>query len=104
MRLQEFTRVAVPLAEAVDAAHRRGIVHRDLKPANIMMTDDGRLKVLDFGLAKLKQRSDVSAEATTLTAGQITMKNDIIGTPEYMSPEQAQARPVDHHTDISPWV
>jgi serine/threonine protein kinase/WD40 repeat protein len=98
--LQQFMRIAVPLVDAIAAAHQRGIVHRDLKPANIMLTDDGRLKVLDFGLAKLKQGTVAGTDATTLSTGQLTMKHSIIGTPEYMSPEQAEGRQIDHRTDI----
>jgi Tol biopolymer transport system component len=98
--LPELLRLAVPLADAIAAAHQRGIVHRDLKPANIMVTADGRLKVLDFGLAKLKQARIGAADATTTTTDQLTMQHSIIGTPSYMSPEQAQGHPVDHRTDI----
>jgi serine/threonine protein kinase len=98
--LQEFLRLAVPLADAIAAAHQRGIVHRDLKPANIMVTTEGRLKVLDFGLAKLKQAKTGSPDGTTVTTGQLTMQHSIVGTPSYMSPEQAEGRPLDHRTDI----
>jgi Tol biopolymer transport system component len=98
--LPELLRLAVPLADAIAAAHQRGIVHRDLKPANIMVTAEGRLKVLDFGLAKLKQARTGAADATTTTTDQLTMQHSIIGTPSYMSPEQAQGHPVDHRTDI----
>jgi Tol biopolymer transport system component len=98
--LQEFLRLAVPLADAIAAAHQRGIVHRDLKPANIMVTTEGRLKVLDFGLAKLKQAKTGVPDGTTVTTDQLTMQHSIVGTPSYMSPEQAEGRPVDHRTDI----
>ena len=98
--LQEFLRLAVPLADAMAAAHQRGIVHRDLKPANIMVTAEGRLKVLDFGLAKLRPEKSSTPDATTLTTDQLTVQHSVIGTPSYMSPEQAEGRPVDHRTDI----
>lgn len=91
--------LAVPLADAVSAAHQRGIVHRDLKPSNIMVGEDGRLKVLDFGLAKLRQDTGGPDDATA-TVEQLTAQHGVIGTPSYMSPEQAEGRPVDHRSDI----
>lgn len=86
------------LAEALSAAHEKGIVHRDLKPANVMVTADGRVKVLDFGLAK-----DVSTGASsgaTMTAAVRTEVGMVMGTPAYMSPEQVSGRLLDHRTDI----
>jgi TolB-like protein len=85
------------LADALAAAHEKGIVHRDLKPANVMMTTDGRLKVLDFGLAKEMRAAD--AADATLTGGH-TEAGVVMGTPAYMSPEQIAGRTVDHRTDI----
>jgi serine/threonine protein kinase len=96
----EFLKLSLPLADAMAVAHQRGIVHRDLKPANIMVTADGHLKVLDFGLAKLKPGITGTTDARTMTADQLTMQDGIVGTPSYMSPEQAQGQPVDHRTDI----
>ena len=98
--LQECLRLAVPLTDAIAAAHQRGIVHRDLKPANIMVTADGRLKVLDFGLAKLKPEGTDAADAFMMTTQQLTLQHSLVGTPSYMSPEQAEGRTVDHRTDI----
>jgi Tol biopolymer transport system component len=97
--LDELLRLAEPLVEAVAYAHRHGIVHRDLKPANIMLASDGRLKVLDFGLAKLKPGWS-STETTTLLTRSVTEEHAIVGTAAYMSPEQAEGRPVDHRSDI----
>ena len=90
--------LAVPLVEAVAFAHERGIVHRDLKPANVMLAADGRLKVLDFGLAKLRPESSVD-ETTRLLTVSLTGQA-VVGTAAYMSPEQAEGRPVDHRSDI----
>jgi len=96
---ERFFALAVPLADAVGAAHAQGITHRDLKPGNIMVTEDGRLKVLDFGLAKLV--ADVSGdEAGELATRTVTRAGTVLGTAAYMSPEQAEGRPVDARSDV----
>ena len=97
--LETFFSISIPLAEALSAAHQRGIVHRDLKPANVMVAHDGRVKVLDFGLAKLQAGSEEvgSPEMATLALTQAGM---VMGTMPYMSPEQVQSKPVDPRTDI----
>jgi Tol biopolymer transport system component len=97
--LDTFLKIAAPLVEAVAFAHEHGIVHRDLKPANIMLASDGRLKVLDFGLAKLKPNLSTS-DATRLPTQTLTRRHVVVGTAAYMSPEQAEGRPVDHRSDI----
>ena len=100
MPIDLFFKLAIPLVDAVSAAHERGIVHRDLKPANVMVTPDERVKVLDFGLAKLLE-SPVDDAAQTATAGaHLTGEGRVLGTVAYMSPEQAEAKPLDHRTDI----
>ena len=99
MPLRRLVEVALPLAEALEAAHGQGIVHRDLKPDNVMLSRDGRVKVLDFGIAK-------SARAATVMDNQpprdatLTQAGLIIGTPAYMSPEQIVGEPVDHRADL----
>jgi serine/threonine protein kinase len=96
--------IALQLAEAVESAHEKGIVHRDLKPANIKINTEGRVKVLDFGLAKALSDDPATsgidpAMSPTLTAN-MTMGNVILGTAAYMSPEQARGTEVDKRADI----
>ena len=96
--VEQIVEIAGALGDALAAAHEKGIVHRDLKPANVMVSNEGRVKVLDFGLAKDVGASD-PADAT-LTSDHRTQAGMVMGTPAYMSPEQTSGRPLDHRTDI----
>jgi TolB-like protein/cytochrome c-type biogenesis protein CcmH/NrfG len=96
--VEQIIEIAEALADALAAAHEKGIVHRDLKPANVMVTSDGRVKVLDFGLAKDVRGSNLGDD--TLTSASQTQVGVVMGTPAYMSPEQTSGRPLDHRTDI----
>ncbi len=99
LRLNEALKFAVQIADALSRAHGAGIVHRDLKPANIMVDSHGQTKILDFGLAKLSERTGLEDE-TTATIGLKTDEGAIVGTAAYMSPEQAQGKEVDARSDI----
>ncbi len=99
---EESMRLALQIAEALEAAHEKGVIHRDLKPANIKVTPEGKVKVLDFGLAKAYRGALVGEEAVaeTITALGETRDGQLLGTPAYMSPEQARRQAVDHRSDV----
>jgi Tol biopolymer transport system component len=100
--LEESLAIAKQIAEALEAAHERGIIHRDLKPANVKLTPEGKVKVLDFGLAKAfsEDSSFVDMSNSPTLSQAATMQGVILGTAAYMSPEQARGKAVDKRTDI----
>jgi serine/threonine protein kinase len=100
MRLREVLDFGVELARGLAAAHDAGIVHRDLKPENIWVTKDGRIKILDFGLAKLDPARAVAPDGATVTLHQQTNPGLVLGTVGYMSPEQVRGQIADGRSDI----
>jgi serine/threonine protein kinase/tetratricopeptide (TPR) repeat protein len=86
--VEEATKIVIQIAEGLEAAHKKGIVHRDIKSQNIMITGEGKVKIMDFGLAKMKENSQITKYGTT------------VGTTAYMSPEQARGEEVDYRADI----
>jgi serine/threonine protein kinase len=102
MRLGEVLKCAIQIAGALARAHTAGIIHRDIKPANIMITPEGLVKVLDFGLAKLTETVEGDLQTATMKADDMpqTEEGSILGTTAYMSPEQAEGKRVDARSDI----
>src|SRR5580765_1135363 len=102
LSVEESLPIGRQIAEALEAAHEAGLVHRDLKPANIKVTPQGKVKVLDFGLAKVMETPSSSEELSSFPTqvAEETRPGVILGTLEFMSPEQARGKPVDKRTDI----
>ncbi len=91
---------ALQIAKGLSAAHEKGIVHRDLKPENLIVSKDGHLKILDFGLAKRTEQTAAGEETSAPTESKHTEPGVVMGTVGYMSPEQVRGLPVDHRSDI----
>ncbi|HXP61475.1 MAG TPA: serine/threonine-protein kinase, partial [Dongiaceae bacterium] len=100
LKLGEALQCGVQIADALSRAHVAGIIHRDLKPGNIMVDEHGHVKVLDFGLAKLTDTAPAGENESTRTLMPATGEGSVVGTAAYMSPEQAEGKPVDARSDI----
>jgi Tol biopolymer transport system component len=102
LQVEEALQIGKSICEALEAAHENGVIHRDLKPANIKITADGKVKVLDFGLAKAIERAPATMLSTSPTLLSMAATNGgiILGTAAYMSPEQASGKTVDKRTDL----
>jgi serine/threonine protein kinase len=97
---ERIVEIASALADALSAAHQKGFVHRDLKPANIMLSESGRVKVLDFGLAKITTSAEPMPAGSDIATQMRTSEGVVMGTMPYMSPEQIEGREVDPRTDL----
>jgi serine/threonine protein kinase len=102
LELNEIFQYAIQIADALARAHAKGIIHRDLKPENIMVSEEGQVKILDFGLAKLTEPGESYPDyAPTQTMKEVrTEEGQLLGTTSYMSPEQAQGKKLDARSDI----
>ncbi len=97
---QKAVEVASQVADGLAAAHEKGIIHRDIKPDNIFLTNEGRAKILDFGIARIEQPARTAGLADTITKSRTSSSQFLVGTAGYMSPEQVRGKPIDGRTDV----
>jgi serine/threonine protein kinase len=97
---QKAVEVASQIADGLAAAHDKGIIHRDIKPDNIFLTNEGRAKILDFGIARIEQPARTAGLSDTITGGRGSSSQFLVGTAGYMSPEQVRGKPIDGRTDV----
>jgi serine/threonine protein kinase/Flp pilus assembly protein TadD len=97
--LKRFYRLAIPISDAISAAHERGVTHGDLKPSNVILGEDDTIKILDFGLARFKQPMSAN-DPSEITTAPLGLEGRFAGTPAYMSPEQIEGKQTDHRSDI----
>jgi len=96
----QLFQIGISVADAVSAAHEQGVTHRDLKPSNVMLDRAGRIRILDFGIAKMVETKSTAEDRTATMTQELTGPGVVLGTVPYMSPEQLQGKPIDHRTDI----
>jgi serine/threonine protein kinase len=100
LNVERAVEIAAQIADGLAAAHARGIIHRDIKPDNIFLTNEGRAKILDFGIARIEQPARTAGMSDTMSRGRGTSSQFLIGTAGYMSPEQVRGKAIDARTDI----
>jgi Tol biopolymer transport system component/tRNA A-37 threonylcarbamoyl transferase component Bud32 len=100
MQIKDVLRIGVQIADGLSCAHKAGVIHRDIKPSNVIVPDSGAVRIVDFGIAKQAGSDKMSDDETTHSMNSLTEEGVVLGTVSYMSPEQAQGKPIDRRSDI----